>query len=68
MLSDIKEKIVKLKGKKIKVFVDIGRNKFENYEGEILETYQNIWTLKTSTDIKSFGYNDILTKNVIIKF
>lgn len=68
MLSDIKEKIVKLKGKKIKVFVDIGRNKCENYEGEILETYQNIWTLRTSTDIKSFGYNDILTKNVIIKF
>lgn len=68
MLSDIKEKIVKLKGKKIKVFVDVGRNKSENYEGEILETYQNIWTLKTSTDIKSFGYNDILTKNVVIKF
>lgn len=68
MLSDIKEKIFKLKGKKIKVFVDIGRNKSENYEGEILETYQNIWTLKTSTDIKSFGYNDILTKNVVIKF
>lgn len=66
MLSDIRKKVIELKGKTIKILVDVGRNKSESYEGEILETYQNIWTFKTATDIKSFGYNDILTNNVII--
>lgn len=66
MILEIKEKISDLKGKTIKVLVDVGRNKRESYEGEVLQTYQNIWTLKTATDIKSFGYNDVLTKNVVI--
>lgn len=66
MLSEIKEKIVKLKGKQIKIWVDIGRNKSETYEGYILETYKNIWTFKTDTDVKSFGYSDILIRSVVI--
>lgn len=66
MLIEIKEKLNKLKGKKIRIQVDVGRNKNEVYEGVILNTYKNIWTIKTMTDTKSFGYNDILIKNVII--
>lgn len=66
MIDKIKKEIKGLKGKKIKILVDIGRNKIEEYEGVVLETYNKIWTFKTSTDIKSFGYKDILTKSVII--
>ena len=66
MLEEIKKNIKLLKGKKIKVYGDIGRNKNEMYEGVILNTYQNIWTLKTKTDIKSFGYKDVLINNVVI--
>ncbi len=66
MLTEIKRKIEKLKGKKIKVFVDVGRNKSETYEGIVLNTYKNIWTLKTDTDIKSFGYCDVLINTVVI--
>ena len=66
MLDEIKKNITLLKGKKIKVYVDIGRNKNEMYEGVILNTYQNIWTLKTKTDIKSFGCKDVLINNVVI--
>lgn len=66
MLSDIKHRIETLKGKKIKVFVDVGRNKSEIYEGVVLNTYKNIWTLKTTTDVKSFGYCDILINSVVI--
>ena len=66
MLDEIKKNITLLKGKKIMVYVDIGRNKNEMYEGVILNTYQNIWTLKTKTDIKSFGYKDVLINNVVI--
>lgn len=66
MIEDIRDKIEKLKGKKIKISVDVGRNKRELYEGRILDTYKNVWTFKTSTDLKSFGYSDILINSVII--
>lgn len=66
MLTEIRKKIESLKGKKIRIQVDVGRNKNEIYEGFVLGTYKNIWTLKTDNDIKSFGYSDILINNVII--
>ena len=66
MIGEIKRKIESLKGKKIKVWVDIGRNKSETYEGFVLDTYKNIWTFKTKTDIKSFSYSDILINSVVL--
>ena len=66
MINDIKKNIILLKGKKIKVYVDVGRNKNEMYEGVVLNAYKNIWTLKTKTDVKSFGYKDILINSVVI--
>ena len=66
MINDIKKKIESLKGKKIKVWVDVGRNKSETYEGFVLDTYKNIWTFRTETDIKSFSYSDILINSVFL--
>lgn len=66
MLGEIKNMVSSLKGKKVKLLVDVGRNKLEEYEGIVENTYNNIWTLKTESDIKSFSYSDILIKNVII--
>ena len=66
MIGEIKKKIESLKGKKIKVWVDVGRNKSETYEGFVLYTYKNIWTFKTETDVKSFSYSDILINSVVL--
>ncbi len=66
MIGEIKKKIESLKGKKIKVWVDVGRNKSETYEGFVLNTYKNIWTFRTETDIKSFSYSDILINSVVL--
>lgn len=66
MLFEIRKKIENLRGKKIKLWVDVGRNKNETYEGYVLDTYKNIWTFKTDTDVKSFGYTDILINSVVI--
>ena len=66
MLEQIRKKIENLIGKKVTIFVDVGRNKNESYEGIILDTYKNVWTIKTSIDTKSFSYSDILINNVII--
>ena len=66
MLYEIKKKVENLKGKRIKIWIDVGRNKSETYEGYVLNTYKNIWTFKTDTDVKSFGYSDILINSVVI--
>ncbi len=66
MISEIKKQISNLRGKKIRIVVDVGRNKKESYEGRILGVYQNVWTFETISDVKSFGYNDILINNVVI--
>ena len=43
------------------------RNKKEIYRGVVYKIYDNIFAIKTSDDvIKSFSYNDILTKTVQI--
>lgn len=66
MINEIRKNIQKLIGKKIKVIVDIGRNKNEIYEGVIVNCYPCVWTLKTSYDLKCFSYSDLLIKTVII--
>lgn len=66
MIQKIKEDLKSKKNKYIKIKVDVGRNKYEEYEGHVDELYENIWTFKTSSDIKSFSYKDILIKSVIL--
>ncbi len=66
MISEIKKYIKSCKGKKLKIKIDVGRNKKEVYVGTVVDTYSNIWTFKTENVVKSFSYSDILTKQVII--
>lgn len=66
MIQKIKEDLKSKKNKYIKIKVDVGRNKYEEYKGYVDELYENIWTFKTSSDIKSFSYKDILIKSVIL--
>lgn len=66
MKQKIREKLESLRGKKLKIMVDVGRNKNEVYEGFIDKLYNNVWTFKTKSDIKSFSYVDILIKSVIL--
>lgn len=66
MIDKIKSQIENLKGKNLKIKVDVGRNKCEEYEGKITDTYKKVWLFKTKNDIKSFSYTDILIKTVII--
>ena len=54
MLEQIRKKIENLIGKKVTIFVDVGRNKNESYEGIILDTYKNVWTIKTVFRIQIF--------------
>lgn len=65
-IDKIKNKIINIKDEKLKIKVNIGRNKYEYYEGTIDKIYQNIFTVNTNKGIKSFSYSDIATKAVIL--
>lgn len=62
----IKNKIENLKNTKLKIKVNLGRNKYEYLEGKILQIHPNIFTVMTNKGIKSFSYSDVATKAIII--
>lgn len=54
-----------LKGESVRLKVNRGRNKIEYIEGVVECVYPKIFTIKEACgSIKSFSYNDILSKNV----
>ena len=65
-INIIKTKLKEYINQKLKIKVFIGRNKYEYYEGLIDKMYDNIFTIKTETGIKSFSYSDIATKTIVI--
>ena len=65
-INIIKNKLKEFINQKLKIKVFIGRNKYEYYEGLIDKMYDNIFTIKTETGIKSFSYSDIATKTIVL--
>ena len=66
-LTTVKEDVKKIVGKKVIAKVNMGRNKYETFEGIIDTVYPFLFVLKNDKEIKTFSYADILTKDVIIK-
>ena len=65
-INIIKTKISELKYTKLKIKVNLGRNKYEHLEGYIDKTHPNIFTIKTNKGIRSYSYSDVATKVVSI--
>ena len=65
-INNIKNKIKSLIGVKLKIRVNLGRNKHEYYEGFIDKMHPNLFTINTDKGLKSFSYSDIVTKTVIL--
>lgn len=54
-------------GSKMIIIYYGSRNRKERYEGILVKIYYNIFTIKLwNGEIKSFSYNDILTKTIQI--
>ncbi len=66
-LDKIKKNICNLIGKDVNLRVNIGRNKYEHYNGKVLKIYDSLFTVEVNGLIKSFSYADVLTKSVLIK-
>ena len=66
-LKLIKRYLASRIGSKIVIIYYGSRNKKERYDGILLKIYYNIFTIRLfNGDIKSFSYNDILTKTIQI--
>ena len=69
-LSQVKEKIEQLKGKEIKMQVNRGRKKIENYEAVIETIYPSVFTVKIKSpnviEIMSYSYSEVLCGDVKI--
>lgn len=63
----VKNTINSFIGKNVKVKVNVGRNKYEYYEGVITNVYPYLFTISTNGIVKSVTYTDILTKDVQLK-
>ena len=65
-IDKIKNQILELKKNKLKIKLNIGRNKFEYYEGYIKNIYSNIFVVETNKGLKTFTYSDVITKLVTL--
>ena len=45
-----------------------GRNKIQEYEGRVIEVYQNIFVIMDKNNKRSFSYYDILTDTTRVSF
>ena len=66
-IEKIKKEIYSMVGKEVNLYVNLGRNKEENYVGTILNVYPKLFTVNVDGIIKSFSYSDVLTKTIVIK-
>lgn len=69
-ITDVKENLNKYIGRKVTIKYNLGRNKFEKYHVIIKELFDNVFLVekKETNEIKSFSYNDIITKTIKIDY
>lgn len=61
----IKKVLISYLGKKVKIKYDLGRNKYEVYEAEIIKIYNSVFLVKLSNNtVKSFSFADLIMKNI----
>ncbi|MBQ9564645.1 MAG: Veg family protein [Synergistaceae bacterium] len=68
-LSSIKDQIISYKGRRVRCRMSKGRNRTEETEGVVLETYPKLFTMydKAREATVSFNYAEILTNDVVLE-
>lgn len=68
MIDKIKSELVNYIGNNVILKEDIGRNKYEIYEGVLDTLYDNVFIIIVNGVKKSYSYSDLLTRLIILKF
>lgn len=67
-IEKIKEYINDNLGNKVRISFNTGRNKIEEFDAIIKESYNFIFIVQTEKENKSFTYSDVLTHTVELHF
>lgn len=67
-IEKIKENLNENLGNKVRITFNVGRNKIEEFDAVLKETYRFIFVVETENENKSFTYSDVLTKTVELHF
>ena len=56
-------------GKNVSIKYNLGRNKYEHFDGTIDNLYSNVFTIIDNKNrLHSFSYNDYIMRQIIIDF
>ena len=62
-LDTTKKRVLAIKGIRVQIEVNEGRNKISSCFGNVENVYPSVFTFKTLIGaLKTFSYNDVLTK------
>ncbi len=65
----MRKKLEPYVGKKACIRYSLGRNKYEKYQGKIIQLFPNLFLFEEENGVtKCFSYSDILTKTVRLSF
>lgn len=69
-LTDIKNRVLSIKGKHVAISINRGRKKIDNYNGIIEKIYPSVFTVKILNDEKqknvTCSYSDVLCGDVVL--
>ncbi len=68
MIESIKSKIKNNLNQEVKVISKENRNRNEVFYGYITECYAHVFIVSNHIERKSYSYNDILSKDILITF
>ena len=70
-IDEVKQKISALKGVAVRISVNKGRKRIVKYDGEVIEIYPSVFTLKINgdknLDILSCSYSDVVCGDIALK-
>lgn len=68
MIDSIKSEIKNHLNTEVKVISKENRNRNEVFYGYIIEYYSHVFIVSNGIDRKSYSYNDILSKDIVLTF
>ena len=69
-IKTVKDSVKALFGKRVKVRVNLGRNKYAYFQGKVTGIYPALFTVSPSDNFKgktTYSYSEMLCGNVLLK-
>ena len=68
MIDNIKNEVKNHLNKEVKIIAKENRNRNEIFYGFIVEYYSHVFVVSNGIERKSYSYNDVLSKDILITF